>query len=153
MLTQAEYYLAYHIYLWLYLVRYFTLHNCTPNIGCKHITNDIKPKSSWYLCRISRCWVGYQRPFSHFPRPIITRVVNDNFFNYRDNYNDNGMRIIVIAITITRQLKIIAITINYRVIGDNDNFYKICEFWAKMEICSYIVLVLLLIYCKFSNAR
>ena len=47
-----------------------------------------------------------------------TRVVNDNFFNYRDN--DNVMRIIVIAMTITRQLKIIAITINYRFIGDND---------------------------------
>jgi len=68
------------------------------------------------------------------------------------------MSIIVIAITITRQLKIIAITINYRFIGDNDNFYKVCVFlihWrilAKMEICSYIVLVLLL-YCKFSNAR
>jgi len=62
------------------------------------------------------------------------RVVNDNFFNDRDN--DNGMRIIVIAITITHQLKIIAITINYRFIGNNDNFYKVCVFLAKMEICS-----------------
>ena len=67
----------------------------------------------------------------------LARVVNDNFLKYRDN--DNGMRIIVIAITITRQLKIIAITTNYRIIGDNDNFYKVCVFLAKMEICSYIV--------------
>jgi len=83
---------------------------------------------------------------------LVARVVNDNFFNYRDDDNDNGMRIIVIAITITRQLKIIAITINYRFIGDNDNFYKVCVFLAKMEIRIYIVLVRLL-YCKFSNAR
>jgi len=51
------------------------------------------------------------------------------------------MRMVVIAITITRQLKIIAITINYRFIGDNDNFYEVCVFLAKIRAAQIFIIL------------